>query len=49
MDPITISLIITTCGLIVERLFSWLGKIKKSKCCGGAEMELNQSQDKENK
>jgi hypothetical protein len=40
MDPLELSIIIGVCTLLIERVFSWAGKIKKSSCFGGKiEME----------
>ena len=36
MDPATIIIIVTLTTLVIERLFKWTIKIKKSSCCNGA-------------
>ena len=35
VDPVSITLLAGIATLLIERLFKWLEKIKKSKCCGG--------------
>lgn len=34
LDPATITIIAGLATLLVERGFTWLGKIRKSSCCG---------------
>lgn len=48
MDPILITTLIGVSTLLIERLYSFSKKIKKSSCCG-ATVELSNSMDKDNK
>lgn len=34
VDPVSITLLAGITTLLIERLFKWLEKLKKSKCCG---------------
>jgi hypothetical protein len=40
MDPINISILIGISTLIIERFFSWMQKIKHSKCKNNFEMDI---------
>ena len=40
LDPATISIIVGLVTLVVERVYAYLIKIKKSKCCGNTEIEM---------
>jgi len=42
MDPSTIALLVGLGTLIIERLYTWIMKIKSSKCCGG-DIEFQQA------
>lgn len=42
MEASTIVVIAGLASLLVERLFSYLRKIKRSKCCGCTEIEMNE-------
>ena len=41
MEPGTILIIVGLSSLIVERIFSWATRIKKSSCCG-SEIEMHE-------
>ena len=34
MDPTTITLIIGVVILVIDKIYDWMNKIYKSKCCG---------------
>ena len=34
MDPVTIAMIVSMAILLIERVFAWANKIKKSNCLG---------------
>jgi hypothetical protein len=40
MDPIQISMLIGISTLIIERFFSWIQKIKHSKCKNNLEIDI---------
>ena len=51
MDPISISLLVGICTLLIERVYSLLRRVKKSQCCDNKfNIEFSSSdKEKENK
>lgn len=44
MDTNTIIILVGFGGIVIERIFSWAMKIKKSKCLGG-EVEMKEEKN----
>lgn len=44
MDPVTIGLLIGLATLVIERIYAWAKKIKKSECCG-TKIEIRDSHE----
>ena len=40
LDPVTISIIVGLVTLVIERVYKYIKKIKRSKCCGNTEIEM---------
>jgi hypothetical protein len=47
MDATTIALIIGLGSLFVERFFTWASRIKKSTCCLGGEIDMEDDNKKD--
>jgi hypothetical protein len=48
MEPNTIIILVGLGTLLIERVFTWMLRVKKSECCG-AKVELSDIQTPENK
>ncbi len=46
MEPNTIIILVGVGTLLIERVFTWMRRIKKSECCG-AKVEMNSSNNDE--
>lgn len=45
MEPNTIIIIVGFTTIFIERVFTWMMRIKKSDCCG-AHLEMRETQEK---
>ncbi len=46
MEPNTIIILVGFGSLLIERVFTWMRRIKKSECCGG-KIEMSSSNSDE--